>query len=95
MTELLTAPYLTSTRANSFNLPDFPYMSLSYERSNTNIIDIDFSREKGHFGSNALPQPGNSAIERSIVLRSFSILVSAQPVRRREQTLIAGYAFGS
>ena len=95
MTELLTAPYLMSTRANPFNLPDFPYMSLSYGRSNTNIIDIDFSREKGHFGSNALPQPGNSAIERSIGLRSVSVLVSAQPVRRREQTSIAGYAFGS
>ena len=95
MPELLTAPYLTSTRAHSINLPDFPYMALSYGRSNTNIIDIDLSREKVHFGSNACPQPGNSAIERSIGLRSFSILVSAQPVRRREQTPIAGYALGS
>ena len=95
MTELLTAPYLMSTRANPFNLPDFAYMSLSYERSNTNIIDIDFTRQKSHFGPNASPQPGNSAIGPSRGLRSFSILVSAQPVRRREQTATAGYALGS
>ena len=68
--------------------------------SNANMIDIDFSCDNGHFGSNTCPQPGNSAIERSIVplstvLCSFSIFVFAQPVRRREQTPIAGYAIGS
>lgn len=64
------------------------------------MIDIDVSRDNAHFGSNACSQPGNSAIECSMVplstvLCSFSIFVGAQPVRRREQTPIAGYAIGS